>query len=92
MSLLRKDRWQTIEQLDLLEGGKNYFSTLEQSLSNAQKSIYLETYIFSSDQQAKRIGDLLILAAQRGLDVKVIIDWLGSNPFPFEQEFFKAGV
>ncbi len=92
MSLLRKDRWQTIEQLDLLEGGKNYFSTLEQSLINAQKSIYLETYIFSSDQQAKRIADLLVLAAQRGLDVKVIIDWLGSNPFPFEQQFFEVGV
>jgi hypothetical protein len=39
MSLLRKDRWQNIEHLDLLEGGKNYFSTLEESLSKAQKSI-----------------------------------------------------
>jgi cardiolipin synthase A/B len=92
MSLLRKDRWQNIEHLDLLEGGKNYFSTLEESLAKAQKSIYLETYIFSADHQAKRIADLLIAAALRGLDVKVVIDWLGSSPFAFAQQFSEAGV
>ena len=92
MSLLRKDRWQNIEHLDLLEGGKDYFSTLEESLAKAQKSIYLETYIFSADEQARRIADLLIAAALRGLDVKVVIDWLGSSPFVFAQEFSKAGV
>ena len=92
MSLLRKDRWQAIDNLELLEGGKNYFSTLEASLANAKKSIYLETYIFSSDDQAKRVAELLISAALRGLDVKVIIDWLGSNPFVFEQQFYDSGV
>jgi cardiolipin synthase len=92
MSLLRKDRWQSIENLDLLEGGKNYFSTLEESLSKAQKSIYLETYIFSADEQAKRIADLLIAAALRGLDVRVMIDWLGSSPFAFTKQFSEAGV
>lgn len=92
MSLLRIDRWQNIEDLHLLEGGKNYFSTLEESLSKAQKSIYLETYIFSADEQAKRIADLLIAAALRGLDVKVVVDWLGSSPFVFAQKFSEAGV
>jgi cardiolipin synthase len=92
MSLLRKDRWQSIENLDLLEGGNNYFSTLEESLSKAQKSIYLETYIFSADEQAKRIANLLSDAALRGLDVRVVIDWLGSSPFAFAQQFLEAGV
>jgi cardiolipin synthase len=92
MSLLRKDRWQNIEHLELLEGGKNYFSTLEESLANAKKSIYLETYIFSADEQAKRIANLLVVAALKGLDVRVVVDWLGSSPFAFEQQFLEAGV
>jgi cardiolipin synthase len=92
MSLLRKDRWQSIENLDLLEGGKNYFSSLEDSLAKAQKSIYLETYIFSADEQAQRIANLLSAAAIRGLDVKVVIDWLGSSPFAFTKQFYEAGV
>jgi cardiolipin synthase len=92
MSLLRKDRWQNIEHLELLEGGKNYFSTLEESLAKAKKSIYLETYIFSADEQAKRIANLLVVAALKGLDVRVVVDWLGSSPFAFEQQFLEAGV
>ncbi len=92
MSLLRKDRWQNIEHLALLEGGKNYFSTLEDSLAKAQKSIYLEAYIFSADVQAKRIADLLSSAALRGVEVKVMIDWLGSSPFMFTRQFSEAGV
>ena len=92
MSLLRKDRWQNIEHLALLEGGKNYFSTLEDSLAKAQKSIYLEAYIFSADEQAKRIADLLSSAALRGVEVKVMIDWLGSSPFMFTRQFSEAGV
>ncbi|MFM2033543.1 MAG: hypothetical protein RJA32_178 [Pseudomonadota bacterium] len=92
MSLLRKDRWQNIEHLELLEGGRNYFSTLEESLAKAKKSIYLETYIFSTDEQAKRIANLLVVAALKGLDVRVVVDWLGSSPFTFEQQFLEAGV
>jgi cardiolipin synthase len=92
MSLLRKDRWQNIEHLALLEGGKNYFSTLEDSLAKAQKSIYLEAYIFSADEQAKRIADLLSSAALRGVEVKVMIDWLGSSPFMFTRQLSEAGV
>lgn len=92
MSLLRKDRWQSIDSLELLEGGKDYFPVVETALLKAQKSIYLETYIFSADGQAQKIAKLLIDAAQKGLDVKVIIDWFGSSPFQFESEFLKFGI
>ena len=92
MALLRKDRWQSIENLDLLESGNNYFKVLEASLLSAKRSIYLETYIFSNDEQAKRIADLLCQAAVNGLDVKVILDWLGSSNFSFESDFLRSGV
>lgn len=92
MSLLRRDRWQSIHTLKLLEGGKDYFQRIEEALTAAKKSIYLEVYIFSADSQAKKIVDILCAAAQKGLEVKVILDWLGSSPFQHEKEFLSAGV
>ncbi len=92
MSLLRRDRWQSIHTLKLLEGGKDYFQRIEETLTAAKKSIYLEVYIFSADSQAKKIVDILCAAAQKGLEVKVILDWLGSSPFQHEKEFLSAGV
>lgn len=92
MSLLRRDRWQSIQTLRLLEGGVDYFERVEAVLTAAKKSIYLEVYIFSADAQAKKIVDILCLAAQRGIEVKVILDWLGSSPFQYEKDFLSAGV
>lgn len=92
MSLLRKDRWQNIDHLVLLEGGATYFPTVEKHLQAATKNIYLETYIFSADVEAKRISDLLCLAARRGVEVKLIVDWLGSAPLLFEAELLRSGV
>ena len=92
MSLLRKNRWQNIDSLILLEGGSTYFPAIEEHLQLATKSIYLEAYIFSADAQAKKISDLLCLAAHRGVEVKLIIDWLGSAPLLFESDLIAAGV
>jgi cardiolipin synthase len=92
MSLLRKNRWQNIDSLILLEGGSTYFPAIEEHLQLATKSIYLEAYIFSADTQAKKISDLLCLAAHRGVEVKLIIDWLGSAPLLFESDLIAAGV
>jgi cardiolipin synthase len=92
MSLLRRDRWQSIQTLKLLEGGKDYFERVEAVLAAAKKSIYLEVYIFSADSQAKKIVDILCFAAKRGLEVRVILDWLGSAPFQYEKDFLSAGV
>jgi cardiolipin synthase len=92
MSLLRQNRWQSIESLELLEGGKDYFPAIEAALMRAQKSIYLEVYIFSADDQAQKIAKLLADAALKGLDVKVIVDWFGSSPFQFEAELRQSGV
>lgn len=92
MSALRKDRWQNIDSLVLLEGGVTYFPTIEKYLESATKSIYLETYIFSADSQAEKISNLLCLAAKRGVEVKLIVDWLGSAPLVFHPDLMKSGV
>ena len=92
MPLQRKDRWQDIETLLLLEGGEVYFESLESAFQSAQKSIDLEVYIFTSDEQAKKVSDLLCSAAQRGVRVRVIIDWVGSSPFLFGKQMRDSGV
>ena len=92
MSLLRKDRWQEINTLHLLEGGVNYFSSLIGLIQAAKKEIFLEVYIFSADAQAEQIAKELADAARRGVEVRLIVDWIGSAPLPFEKMLRDAGV
>lgn len=66
-------------QLQLLHSGQDFFTELLRTLAQAQQEIYLETYIFSDDATANRIRDALCDAAQRGVRVHVMIDWLGSG-------------
>lgn len=63
----------------LLHSGGEYFSVLLAAIAQAQHEIYLETYIFASDVTATQVRDALIAAAQRGVVVRVVIDWLGSG-------------
>lgn len=69
--------------------GDSFFESLCKDISTAQKSIYLETYIFFNDALGQRISKLLIDAARRGVDVKVIVDGVGS---PFWKFFFQSSL
>lgn len=92
MPLRRIDRWQDVQELSLIESGNEYFPLLEKKITQATQSVYLETYIFSGDSQAEKIAVALCKAAMRGVDVKVIIDWVGAFTFRFGQLFDEAGV
>lgn len=49
------------------------------AIENAHSEIYLETYIFYPDEVGRRVIDALKKAAARGVQVHVIIDWLGTG-------------
>ncbi len=49
-----------------------------QAILSAKESIYFEVYIFLDDQVGQRFVDALCDKAQEGLDVKLILDGLGS--------------
>jgi cardiolipin synthase len=49
-----------------------------EAISNAQKSIYLEMYIFSDDMEQYNFFDLIKKKSEEGLQVKVILDSFGS--------------
>ena len=57
---------------------KDAWHAMYQALLGAQKSVYWELYIFVDDAEGKNFFDLLEKKATQGVDVKLIIDSLGS--------------
>lgn len=58
--------------------GDEYFNDLINGLNSAKQSIEIECYIFYHDDLGKRIISALIEAANKGIEVKLIIDGYGS--------------
>lgn len=92
---MSKFRYIDGHQIQLLHCGGEYFSELIAAIDQAVSQVYLETYIFSSDRTAASVRDALLRAAARGLQVKVVIDWLGSGreqAGQLQQQFLAGGV
>jgi cardiolipin synthase len=61
--------------------GDAYFSALFSAIERASESIYLESYIFEWDALGQRMVDALLDARERGVDVRVLVDGVGSASF-----------
>ena len=61
----------------LLHDGPATFDAMVAAIEGAQETVVLEAYILRSDEVGRRIGDALIAAAQRGVKVRVLSDWIG---------------
>jgi cardiolipin synthase A/B len=59
--------------------GESFFSELVKAIDEAQSSVNLETYIFDDDPIGKRLEDALIRAAKRGVNVRLLVDGIGSS-------------
>jgi cardiolipin synthase len=75
-----------------MECGSEYFPALESAITSAKQSVFLEVYIFTHDEIGQRIARALSEAAKRGVDVRVIVDWVGSGRLSFEEQWNEAGV
>lgn len=64
--------------LDVMIDGKAFFTRLTEKIGAASKSIFLQTYIFDNDDYALQIGELLKQRSNEGVDVKVLLDGLGT--------------
>lgn len=80
--------------IELLRSGVEYFPALVRACDEAQREIYLETYIYAEDQTGRLISAALSRAAQRGVAVHVLIDGFGSKDlnFEFAEELRASGV
>jgi len=68
----------TTGEADFLIDGEAFFARFIDTLSAATESVRLQTYIFDNDDYAVGIGELLKRRSNEGVDVKVLLDGLGT--------------
>ncbi len=81
-------------QLLLLQGGAEFFPALVQAMDAARSVVHLETYIFEFAGSALSVAEALERAALRGVEVRLVVDGVGTPRIPAEwqQRFAAAGV
>nr|WP_314902085.1 cardiolipin synthase ClsB [uncultured Deefgea sp.] len=86
--------WRTGNKLTLLRNGAEFFPALLLAIETAQFEIRLETYLFEADEVGLSIASSLMHAAQRGVNVGLLIDGFGAKNFPADlrQRLQTAGV
>ena len=63
----------------LLRDGPATFEAMLGLIASAQTTVALESYIFRSDEVGERFADALAAAAARGVNVRLIRDWIGGR-------------
>jgi len=79
----------------LLESGTAFFPALVGAIDAARHEVMFETYIFSEDDTGRLVRNALIRAALRGVKVRVLVDWIGTEHRPSQRLgalFADAGV
>nr|WP_315493588.1 cardiolipin synthase ClsB [uncultured Rhodoferax sp.] len=81
-------------QLQLLQGGQDYFSALVAAVDASQTEVRLETYIYAFDTEGERVAQALERAALRGVRVALLMDGIGTPEVPtqWQQRWNAAGV
>ena len=72
--------------IDYLVDGEEFFTRFIDTVTSAQTSIHLRTYIFDNDDYAERIGELLKRRSNEGVQVKMLFDGLGTIGSTIEQQ------
>ena len=65
-----------------LRGGQEFFPAMLGAIGNARRTLALETYIFADDPLGRQMLRALVLAAERGVKVRVLVDAFGSVTLP----------
>ncbi|MCG7600722.1 phosphatidylserine/phosphatidylglycerophosphate/cardiolipin synthase family protein [Halomonas sp. McH1-25] len=74
----RRGTWRDGNRFTLLAEGRRYLPAMEEAIAAARSFIVLELYLMESGRLAGRLIERLVDAAQRGVDVLVLLDGLGS--------------
>ncbi|MEP7347712.1 MAG: phosphatidylserine/phosphatidylglycerophosphate/cardiolipin synthase family protein, partial [Gemmatimonadaceae bacterium] len=72
----------------LLRDGPQTFELMLKVIDEAQRTIEFEGYIYHDDEVGIRFADAFRAAAQRGVKVRMLVDWLGR--LPTRARFFHA--
>jgi len=72
--------------IDLLIDGKAFFDRFTEAVAGADSSVSLRTYIFDDDDYAARVGELLKRRSNEGINVRVLLDGLGTMMSTIEEQ------
>jgi cardiolipin synthase len=81
--------------LDLMDDANLVLDKLKADIEGAKNHCHLLYYIWMPEGRGKEIGDALIAAAKRGVECRVLVDWVGAKNFlncPESAEMREAGV
>ncbi|MGE7763632.1 cardiolipin synthase [Peribacillus sp. NPDC096540] len=80
--------------ITVFTSGKILFDDLMKEIKLAQDSIHINFYIVKNDKFSKEFLKLLQTKAEAGVEVRLLVDRIGSKNFPREsiQELKKSGV
>lgn len=86
--------WIDGNHVELLRGGDALFPAMLAAIRNAQRDVWLATYIFQLDEAGRPLCQALVEAAQRGVRVRVVVDGFGSRDTvaALRQHLTPAGV
>ncbi|HEX5112878.1 MAG TPA: phospholipase D-like domain-containing protein, partial [Saprospiraceae bacterium] len=82
MTWIRKkpaDDFTNINRVKLIRSGSEYFNALQQMITDANESIHLQVYIYDDDETGKKVTAALKVAADRGVEVYVVVDGYASQ-------------
>jgi cardiolipin synthase len=65
--------------IQMLVGGDQTYPAMIRAIDKAEKSIALQTYIFDDDSEGRKVVDALERAKERGVEIRVLIDSIGSK-------------
>ena len=82
------------ERVDLLLGGDACYEAIERAISEARHHVHLEYYTWEPDRVGTRFRDLLCDKARSGVEVRLLVDAIGSAWFGrrFGRPLREAGV
>jgi cardiolipin synthase len=75
------ERFTTGNTVKLLRNGAEFFPALIEAIDSAQLEVWLETYIFADDASGRSIAATMVRAAQRGVEVRVLVDGWGAHQY-----------
>lgn len=86
--------WRAQQEIQLLSGGRDFFPALCGAIESALRFVWVETYIFRVDESGERVAVALEAAAHRGLDVRLLVDGIGTPelPAPWVRRWNLAGA
>ncbi|WP_196259255.1 phospholipase D-like domain-containing protein [Pelagibacterium limicola] len=66
--------------IETLVNGDEIFPAMLEAIAGAERSINFETYVYWSGEIGQRFAHALAERARAGVEVRVLLDWVGSAP------------